>query len=208
MASIGLGPKQLQPEQQFYSPLQTSMVTSVRSSTQSWNPDAVVAALGGHGFAILQVTRPTGGPATSSAGLPAQELPCTARPSGYADPSTCAAGPAPATSASMLAPSAASPVSASTAAQAAPQQRPSKQQQHARSASVAEAYAEGDLDAEWRVVLGDLDGLLAQRGQPRLASPERAVAVRRLIAVTGSRGMTFALDAALTDVLRCRKVAR
>ncbi len=61
-----------------------------------------------------------------------------------------------------------------------------------------------DIDPEWGVVLGDLDSQLAQRGEPPLIASERAVAVRRLIGLTGSRGMSFALKSALDDVMRAR----
>ncbi|KAG2446026.1 hypothetical protein HXX76_000628 [Chlamydomonas incerta] len=93
-------------------------------------------------------------------------------------------------------------------APAPPQQQPQQQQQrHGRQASVAEAYAAEDLDDAWLVVLGDLETMLAQREQPALGAQERAVAIRRLIELTGSRGLQVALETALKEVLRHRAAA-
>ncbi len=59
--------------------------------------------------------------------------------------------------------------------------------------------------SQWLVLLGDLDrALVGQRGLPPLTPQERGVAVRRLIQLTGSRGLDAALGAALDDVLRFR----
>lgn len=55
-----------------------------------------------------------------------------------------------------------------------------------------------------QVVLGDLDAGLASKGMAPLNAQERAVAVRKLMSATGTRGMGFALDAAMEEVLSFR----
>jgi hypothetical protein len=59
-----------------------------------------------------------------------------------------------------------------------------------------------------QVVLGDIDASLAAKGMAAMTPQERAVAVRKLICATGSRGMGFALAAAVEDVVRYRAAHR
>ncbi|EFJ50594.1 hypothetical protein VOLCADRAFT_88562 [Volvox carteri f. nagariensis] len=165
-------------EEVFYSPLQNSMAkpSNVRNSaTTGVLPDPAI--YGGHGSALMQVIAPASSMQPATLAMP---------PATPVDKATTQAVPFQSTR--------------DTADQGLLQPK----QQHQRMYSVADAYGAEDLDDEWAVVLGDLDGLLAKKGQPGLASPERAVAVRRLIAVTGSQGMQFALEAALQDVMRYR----
>ena len=58
------------------------------------------------------------------------------------------------------------------------------------------------------MVLGDIDASLAAKGMPAMTPQERAVAVRKLICATGSRGMGYALQAAIEDVVRYRAARR
>ncbi|KAG2452586.1 hypothetical protein HYH02_002823 [Chlamydomonas schloesseri] len=225
----------------YFSPLSVNMSKSVnlRSSVNGLHPamapDAA-AALGGHGTAVVHISR--NGPLNSSvavaASAPSTPLqPCQlALMPAFGSPqpasalqqqsSEAAAARAPlqplATSpqqtAAMPLASAAHESQAQVhhqeqqapvPAQLQPQTQPQQQQQrHGRNVSVAEAYAAEDLDDAWLVVLGDLEQMLAARGQPALGAQERAVAIRRLIELTGSRGLQFALETALKDVLRHR----
>ncbi|GFR46464.1 hypothetical protein Agub_g8040 [Astrephomene gubernaculifera] len=182
----------------YFSPLQSSIAKSVnlRNSANSSAMLETAAAFGGHGFAVLHVSRPT---APSTASAPSSQPPSTPLRDFNPIQSPSALD---ASEVNVAVPPGPAPVCDTQVTPVG--QRPPAAQHHQRLVSVADAYAAQDLDDEWAVVLGDLDGMLAKRGQPRLASPERAVAVRRLIAVTGSRGMHFALEAALQDVLRVR----
>ncbi|GIL46941.1 hypothetical protein Vafri_3813 [Volvox africanus] len=179
----------------FYSPLQSCMVkgSNVRGSANPTTlPDP--GLYGGHGFALMQ-THPAAS-STLSTSLPQADADVAPLPDSSA--------PAPLTPTDKATPHAVPLQSQLSTCDTVDQGRQQARQQHQRMFSVADAYGADELDDEWAVVLGDLDGLLAKKGQPGLASPERAVAVRRLIAVTGSRGMQFALDAAFEDVMRYR----
>ncbi|GIL70735.1 hypothetical protein Vretifemale_1445 [Volvox reticuliferus] len=179
----------------FYSPLQSCMVkgSNVRGSANPATlPDP--AMYGGHSFALMQI-HPAAS-STQSATLPQADADVGPLPDSSA--------PAPPTPTDKATPQAVPLQSQLSTRDTVDQGRQQARQQHQRMFSVADAYGADELDDEWAVVLGDLDGLLAKKGQPGLASPERAVAVRRLIAVTGSRGMQFALEAALEDVMRYR----
>eukprot|EP00198_Chlamydomonas_reinhardtii_P001752 XP_001691088.1 predicted protein [Chlamydomonas reinhardtii] len=226
----------------YFSPLSVNMSKSVnlRSSVNCLHPamapDAA-AALGGHGTAVVHISRngllnASVAMAASTPSTPLQPCQLALMPAFASPQPTMARQPQAAARAPLqplaAAPQQAVPVALASSAhtgnqaqpqpeqQAPPQQRPQPQpeqqpaaqpQRHGRQASVAEAYASEDLDEAWLVVLGDLEQMLAQRGQPALGAPERAVAIRRLIELTGSRGLQFALETALKEVLRHRSAA-
>ncbi|KXZ49914.1 hypothetical protein GPECTOR_19g365 [Gonium pectorale] len=198
----------------LYSPLATSMVKSRKSAVGVKNsanmsvclsPEAT-AALGGHGSVVLNIMRPAGTSATPGTALSGQfsNAVTPTRP-----PPTQPFAYGPGNLNSIAQPEqqpAPQPQPASLQQQPAEQKTPvQKQPTHQRMVSLADAYGAEEMDDEWAVVLGDLDGMLERQGQPRLASPERAVAVKTLIRFTGSRGMKVAMEEALNDVLRYRK---
>ncbi|GLC44164.1 hypothetical protein PLESTM_001562700 [Pleodorina starrii] len=182
-------------EAAFFSPLQTSIAkaTNIRGST---NTAALSdpALYGSHGFALLQVNPNAAGAAAFM--QPDTEANGAAAPNASVPATTYPVNDAATPKVDRLV---TQPSGRDTADQGLQARQP-----HQRGVSVADAYGAEDLDDEWAVVLGDLDSMLAQKGQPGLASPERAVAVRRLIGITGSRGMQYALEAALQDVMRYR----
>ncbi len=56
-----------------------------------------------------------------------------------------------------------------------------------------------------KALLNDLDGRLSKRGASPMAPRERAVAIKKLLVATGSRGVDFAMQATLDEVLRFRR---
>jgi hypothetical protein len=66
-------------------------------------------------------------------------------------------------------------------------------------------YEEDDLDVDWKALLADVDGRLTARGAAPMNAKERAVAIKKLLVATSSRGVDFAMGATLEDVLRFRK---
>ncbi|KAG2494550.1 hypothetical protein HYH03_007317 [Edaphochlamys debaryana] len=214
-----LPPSQPLPPESYYSPLAASMTKTMnlRASMNAFQdmrassalqdvraqeakagrsvahdmPPEAAAMLGGHGFAVVQISRPAPAapPPATPAQAPVPAAPGTPEPAPAQLPDPEAAAPQP-----------------EPQPQAQPQLQPSTRHNHARMHSVAEAYVEEDLDPEWMVVLGDLEGVLAKKGHAGLNPPERAVAVRKLVQLTGSRGLKYALEAAAQDVLQFRRV--
>ena len=66
-------------------------------------------------------------------------------------------------------------------------------------------YEEDDLDSDWKALLADVDGRLTARGASCMDAKERAIAIKKLLVATGSRGVDFAMGATLEEVLRFRK---
>jgi hypothetical protein len=69
-----------------------------------------------------------------------------------------------------------------------------------------DSYDEDDLDDDWRHLLGGVDARLRLQGARRMNARERAVAIKRLLLATHTRGVEFVLDAALQEVLSFRRV--
>jgi len=55
-----------------------------------------------------------------------------------------------------------------------------------------------------QALLGDLDSRLSAAGAPPMDSRERAVAIKKLLVATATRGVDFAMDATLEEVMRFR----
>lgn len=67
-------------------------------------------------------------------------------------------------------------------------------------------YELDDLDSDWRQLLGDVDVRLLAQGARKMSARERSVAIKKLLNATGTRGVDFALNDALREVLAFRLV--
>lgn len=78
---------------------------------------------------------------------------------------------------------------------------------HAESSTtdVDDAYEEHELDDDWKKLLGDVDSRLLAQNQHAMDARERSVAIKKLLVATGTRGVEFAMNAALQEVLHFRK---
>lgn len=78
---------------------------------------------------------------------------------------------------------------------------------HAESSTVDvdDAYEEHELDDDWKKLLGDVDGRLLAQNQPAMDARERSVAIKKLLIATGTRGVDFAMNAALQEVMQFRR---
>lgn len=115
-----------------------------------------------------------------------------------------AAGVADNMLAAAIAPTSQPPTELRASSTNAPTTPHAAEQQHP---SGTVSYQEDDLDDDWKVLLGELDDLLQAVGQPCMGATERGVAVRKLIAATGSRGdsaASFALKVARDEVIKFR----
>eukprot|EP00877_Chromochloris_zofingiensis_P006098 jgi/Chrzof1/1741/Cz10g19090.t1 len=66
-------------------------------------------------------------------------------------------------------------------------------------------YEMEDLDDDWKALLNELDTRLTVRRAPAMSARERAIAIKKLLVATGTRGVDFAMNATLEEVLRFRK---
>lgn len=74
------------------------------------------------------------------------------------------------------------------------------QRRQAASPSVAEIedeYEDHELDDDWRALLGGVDARLKLQGARPMDARERAVAIKKLLVATGTRGVEFALNTTL-----------
>lgn len=70
---------------------------------------------------------------------------------------------------------------------------------------VDDAYEEHELDDDWKKLLGDVDIRLLAQNHRAMNARERSVAIKKLLIATGTRGVDFAMNAALHEVLHFRK---
>lgn len=70
---------------------------------------------------------------------------------------------------------------------------------------VLSEYAMNDLNDDWKEILGAVDRLLADQGEPPLDKRERSMAMKALLNASESEGVDLALEGALTEVLNCRE---
>lgn len=75
---------------------------------------------------------------------------------------------------------------------------------HQRNASNTSTYDVDDLDSDWQNLLDNVDALLVRDGRPAMLPQERPVAVRKLVAATGTRGVEYALGAAVAEIVKFR----
>lgn len=62
---------------------------------------------------------------------------------------------------------------------------------------IEDEYEESDLDEDWRALLGGVDARLRAQGARPLNARERAIAIKKLLVSTGTRGVEFALNTTL-----------
>jgi hypothetical protein len=67
------------------------------------------------------------------------------------------------------------------------------------------AYDSEQLDTDWLALMSDLDRRLQARGEQGMSARERAIAIRKLIVATGTRGVDVAMQTAMDEVLAARK---
>ncbi|DBA76416.1 TPA: hypothetical protein ACH3X1_010119 [Trebouxia sp. C0004] len=103
------------------------------------------------------------------------------------------------TSSSTLTPGPAGPVSFRNGANVATSSAAHK---HAPS----DAYELEDLDEDWVAMLNVLDNRLLEVGRPTMMAKERAVAVRSLLVSTGREKPDLALQNAIEDIERYRRI--
>lgn len=70
----------------------------------------------------------------------------------------------------------------------------------------SEAYELEDLDEDWVAMLNMLDNRLLEVGRPTMMAKERAVAVRSLLVSTGREKPDIALQNAIEDIERYRRI--
>lgn len=71
---------------------------------------------------------------------------------------------------------------------------------------IEDEYEESDLDEDWKALLGGVDARLKLQGARPMNARERAIAIKKLLVATGTRGVEFALNSTLQEVLRFRQV--
>ncbi|KAI8470432.1 MAG: hypothetical protein J3K34DRAFT_521336 [Monoraphidium minutum] len=69
---------------------------------------------------------------------------------------------------------------------------------------VDDSYELEELDSDWKALLGDVDSRLAAVGAAPMDARERAVAIKKLLVATSTRGVDFAMDATIEEVIRFR----
>ncbi len=62
-----------------------------------------------------------------------------------------------------------------------------------------------DLDADWKSLLSDVDARLLAQGARVMDSRERSVAIKKLLVATGTRGVDFAMNATIDEVMHFRR---
>jgi hypothetical protein len=75
----------------------------------------------------------------------------------------------------------------------------------AAESEIADEYEEADLDDDWRALLNDVDARLLAQGARAMDARERAVAIRKMLVATGTRGVDFAMHATVQEVLSFRR---
>lgn len=76
----------------------------------------------------------------------------------------------------------------------------------AGATDIEDEYDESDLDEDWKALLGGVDARLKLQGARPLNARERAIAIKKLLVATGTRGVEFALNSTLQEVLRFRQI--
>lgn len=69
---------------------------------------------------------------------------------------------------------------------------------------IEDEYEESDLDEDWKALLGGVDARLKLQGARAMNARERAIAIKKLLVATGTRGVEFALNSTLQEVLLFR----
>lgn len=64
-------------------------------------------------------------------------------------------------------------------------------------AEIEDEYEDHELDDDWRALLGGVDARLNMQGARPMNARERAVAIKKLLVATGTRGVEFALNTTL-----------
>lgn len=67
----------------------------------------------------------------------------------------------------------------------------------ATATEIEDEYEESDLDDDWKALLGGVDARLKLQGARAMNPRERAVAIKKLLVATGTRGVEFALNTTL-----------
>ncbi|KAF6263484.1 hypothetical protein COO60DRAFT_1489895 [Scenedesmus sp. NREL 46B-D3] len=75
----------------------------------------------------------------------------------------------------------------------------------AAESEIADEYEEADLDDDWKALLNDVDARLVAQGARAMDAPERAVAIKKMLVATGTRGVDFAMHATVQEVLGFRR---
>eukprot|EP00879_Flechtneria_rotunda_P021903 GHRR01023098.1.p1 GENE.GHRR01023098.1~~GHRR01023098.1.p1 ORF type:complete len:361 (+),score=136.50 GHRR01023098.1:354-1436(+) len=73
-------------------------------------------------------------------------------------------------------------------------------------AELEDEYEIEDLDSDWLALLSDIDARLGARGADAMNARERSVAIKQLLVAAGSKGVDFAMDSTLQEVLRFRQL--
>jgi hypothetical protein len=76
----------------------------------------------------------------------------------------------------------------------------------AGATDIEDEYEESDLDEDWKALLGGVDARLKLQGARPMNARERAIAIKKLLVATGTRGVEFALNSTLQEVLRFRQI--
>jgi hypothetical protein len=117
-----------------------------------------------------------------------------------AKPSGNAAAVAAAAAAAAAAMTNIKPAANTAAAAAGLQAEPS-----AAESEIADEYEEADLDDDWKALLNDVDARLTAQGARTMDARERAVAIKKMLVATGTRGVDFAMHATVQEVLSFRR---
>lgn len=72
---------------------------------------------------------------------------------------------------------------------------------------IEDAYDIEELDDDWKPIMKEIDRRVQAKGHNRLTPQETAVAIKHLLTATGSRGVTFAMDETIKNVLHFRVVS-
>jgi hypothetical protein len=75
----------------------------------------------------------------------------------------------------------------------------------AAESEIADEYEEADLDDDWKALLNDVDARLTAQGARAMDARERAVAIKKMLVATGTRGVDFAMHATVQEVLSFRR---
>jgi hypothetical protein len=67
----------------------------------------------------------------------------------------------------------------------------------ATATEIEDEYEDSDLDDDWKALLGGVDARLKLQGARAMNPRERAVAIKKLLVATGTRGVEFALNTTL-----------
>jgi hypothetical protein len=67
----------------------------------------------------------------------------------------------------------------------------------AAGTDIEDEYEESDLDDDWKALLGGVDARLKAVNMRPMNARERAIAIKKLLVATGTRGVEFALNTTL-----------